>query len=260
MGGEVFLNILSGEIMSISPQTQDKSTVLKDPRYLEVTYSAERAPFGEYPSLLARHLMETAYKKTGTLLDIGSGRGDFLDAFSRLGYEVSGTDISPLSVVGGGKQVKTCNLECEPLPFQENEFDFIFSKSVIEHLHSPHHLVSGAFRVLKPGGVAVIMTPSWAHTYWGPFYIDHTHVTPYTIPSLADVLQIAGFENISTNYFYQLPIIWKHPFLLPAIRLFSVLPFSYRPYANARWSDSFNKLIRFSKEVMLLAICKKPLK
>jgi SAM-dependent methyltransferase len=234
----------------------EKQAILKDSRYLEVTYSAERAPVGEYPSLLAQYLMETSYKKTGKLLDIGSGRGDFLDAFSQLGYDVSGVDISPFSAAGD--KVKTCNLECEPLPFRENEFDFVFSKSVIEHLHTPHHFVSGAFSVLKPEGVAVIMTPSWAHTYWGPFYIDHTHVTPYTIPSLADVLQIAGFENISSRYFYQLPVVWRHPSLLPMIRLFSLLPLSYRPYENARWPDSFNKLIRFSKEVMLLAVCQKP--
>jgi SAM-dependent methyltransferase len=236
----------------------DKQTMLKDSRYLEVTYSAERAPASEYPALLARYLMRTTYKKTGKLLDIGSGRGDFIDAFSRLGYEVTGLDISPLSAEGTGPyNIKTCNLECEPLPFPEDEFDFIFSKSVIEHLHNPYNLVSGAFKVLKPGGVAVIMTPSWAHTYWGPFYIDHTHVTPYTIPSLADVLLIAGFEKISTRYFYQLPVVWKYPFLQPLIWLFSALPLSYRPYQNAKWPDSFNKLIRFSKEVMLLAVCQK---
>jgi len=245
----------------MTDNSPEKQAILKDSRYLQVTYSGERAPVGEYPSHLARHLMETAYYKTGKLLDIGSGRGDFLDAFSHLGYEVSGVDISPLSAAGAGTTtIKTCNFECESLPFPDNEFDFVFSKSVIEHLHTPHHLVSGAFQVLKPGGVAVIMTPSWAHTYWGPFYIDHTNVTPYTIPSLADVLQIAGFEKISSQYFYQLPVVWKHPSLLPLVRLFSVLPLSYRPYENARWPDSFNKLIRFSKEVMLLAVCQKPVR
>ncbi|WP_321504073.1 class I SAM-dependent methyltransferase [uncultured Methanoregula sp.] len=246
----------------MADNSREKATVLTDSRYLEITYSAERAPVGIYPSLLARHLMETAYRKTGKLLDIGSGRGDFLDAFSQLGYEVSGVDISPFSSAGAGtRTMKTCNFECEPLPFSENEYDFVFSKSVIEHLHSPHHMISGAFRVLKPGGIAVIMTPSWAHTYWGPFYIDHTHVTPYTIPSLTDVLQIEGFENISTRYFYQLPGVWKHPSLTPLVQLFSLLPFSYRPYhQKARWPDSFNKLIRFSKEVMLIAVCQKPIR
>lgn len=238
------------------PDTPEKQTILKDSKYLEVTYSEERAPKGDYPSLLARHLMETAYGgRTGRLLDIGSGRGDFLDAFFRLGYVVAGTDISPFSTCD---QVKGCNLECEPLPFPKNSFDFVFSKSVIEHLHAPHHLVSGAFRVLKPGGIAVIMTPSWAHTYWGPFYIDHTHVTPYTIPSLTDVLAIAGFEEVRTRYFYQLPVVWRHPSLIPAVRLFAALPFSYRPWQETRWPDSFNKLIRFSKEVMLISVCRKP--
>jgi len=235
----------------------EKQAILGNSRYLEVTYSASRAPVGAYPSLLARYLMETAYGgKTGRLLDIGSGRGDFLDAFSALGYEVAGTDISPLAACD---RVRCCNLECEPLPFEDNSFDFVFSKSVIEHLHAPHHLVSGAFRVLKPGGVAVIMTPSWAHTYWGPFYIDHTHVTPYTAPSLTDVLEIAGFTGIETTHFYQIPSVWKHPWLTPAVRLFAALPFSYRPWnPGVRWPDTFNKAIRFSKEVMLLSVCRKP--
>ena len=237
-------------------KSSETQTLLKNSKYLEVTYSQQRAPFGEYPLLLSRHLMDNFYHKTGRLLDIGSGRGDFLDAFSQLGYDVMGTDVSPSAV---SDIVRICNLECEDLPFDDNEFDFIFSKSVIEHLHSPHYFISGAFRVLKPGGIAVIMTPSWAHTYWGPFYIDHTHVTPYTIPSLTDVIQIAGFEKITAQYFYQLPVVWKNPCLKPIIRLFSALPFSYRPYEDANWPDSFNKLIRFSKEVMLLAVCKKPI-
>jgi len=246
------------DIMPNNPS--DKTTVLENSRYLEVVYSTTRAPIGEYPVLLSRYLMKTSYKKTGKILDIGSGRGDFLTAFSSLNYDVTGVDISPCSLPGSNNYtVKKCNLEYEPLPFPENEFDFIFSKSVIEHLHTPQIMLSNAFNVLKPGGIAVIMTPSWAHTYWGPFYIDHTHVTPYTIPSLTDVLQMAGFENITTRYFYQLPILWKYPSLIPLIRLFSALPFSYRPYEEAPWPDSFNKFIRFSKEVMLMAVCRKPM-
>lgn len=241
--------------------SSDKQTILKDSRYLEVKYSDKRAPKGDYPFLLTQHLLESRYKKTGRLLDIGSGRGDFLEAFSMLGFEVAGADISPLAAQNVGSfLVKTCNLEYEPLPFEENEFDFVFSKSVIEHLHTPHNFLSGAYRVLKPGGIAVIMTPSWEHTYWGPFYVDNTHVSPYTIPSLSDVLQMSGFEKISVEYFFQLPGVWKYPFSLPLVKLFSKLPLSYRPFQEAHWPDSFNKLIRFSKEAMLLAVCRKPMR
>lgn len=241
-------------------KSSDQPTVLQNSRYLEVIYSSARAPPGEYPALLSRYLMENVYKKPGKILDIGTGRGDYLTAFSHLEFEVTGVDISPHSIEElHPYEVKMCNLECEPLPFPENEFDFIFSKSVIEHIHSPQVMLSSAYAVLKPGGIAVIMTPSWAHTYWGPFYIDHTHVTPYTVPSLTDVLQMVGFEKISTRYFYQLPVLWKYPSLTPMIKFFAAIPLPYRPYNNAPWSDSFNKLIRFSKEVMLLAVCHKPL-
>ena len=140
------------------------------------------------------------------------------------------------------------------MPFPTSSFDFVFSKSVIEHLHSPSVLLSKAVAALRPGGMAVIMTPSWAHTYWGPFYMDHTHVTPFTATSLSAALQIAGFKQVDVSYFYQLPFLWRYPFLKPIAWTIASLPLPYRPYQTAPWQESCNKLIRFSKEVMLLGV------
>lgn len=240
-------------------ETPPANSPLGDPRYLEVTYPGERAPPGAYPDLLARHLLDRVYHRPGKLLDIGCGRGDHLHAFSRLGFEVEGVDISPAAQEPGETfPVSICDLECAEIPLPDGGFDFIFSKSVLEHLHHPMGLLRNACRLLKPGGVAVIMTPSWAHTYWGPFYIDHTHVTPFTVPSLADALSIAGFAEVRVSHFRQLPFLWKHPGLTPVAWLFAILPLSYRPYQDARWGDGMNKLIRFSKEVMLLGTARKP--
>jgi SAM-dependent methyltransferase len=235
-----------------------QGSVLQDPEYLKVTYSPERAPKGSYPHLLAAWLLNNIYKKPGRLLDLGCGRGDHLEAFAALGFEVAGVDISSgapeLSQVG---TVKVADLEQDPLPFSPSSFDFVFSKSVIEHLRHPARLLAKALEALKPGGVAVIMTPSWAHTYWGPFYIDHTHVTPFTAPSLLDAITIAGFESSEVIHFYQLPFLWRYPFLRPFSRLIAALPLPYRPYKPAPWPEGFNKLIRFSKEVMLLGVGRK---
>jgi SAM-dependent methyltransferase len=140
------------------------------------------------------------------------------------------------------------------LPFEPGSFDFVFSKSVVEHLHHPVRLLAKALEALKPGGIAVIMTPSWAHTYWGPFYIDHTHVTPFTGPSLLDAMTLAGFASVEVSHFYQLPFLWRYPFLKPLSWAIASLPLPYRPYKAAPWPEGFNKLIRFSKEVMLLAV------
>jgi SAM-dependent methyltransferase len=140
------------------------------------------------------------------------------------------------------------------LPFPDASFDFVFSKSVVEHMHDPIDLAREAQRVLKPGGVAVIMTPSWEHNAWGPFYIDHTHVTPFTAPSLADLMSLAGFDQVRSRFFHQLPFVWRHRALRVVPRAIAKLPLPYTPYRErAPWPAGMNKLIRFSKEVMLLA-------
>lgn len=234
-------------------------SVFQEARYLEVTYGPEGGSRGSYPFQLAEWLLKNVYKRPGRLLDLGCGRGDHLEAFGRLGFEVSGVDLAPqapqLSVAA---TVKAADLEHDPLPFPPESFDFVFSKSVIEHMRHPTRLLSGALEALKPQGVAVIMTPSWAHTYWGPFYLDHTHVTPFTGPSLAEALTIVGFESVEVTNFCQLPVLWHYPFLKPFFWTLAKLPLPYRPFFSAPWPEALNKLIRFSKEIMLLGVARKP--
>lgn len=236
-----------------------EKSVLKSPSYLDVTYSSSRAPYGDYPSLLAEWLFRKVYRRAGRLLDLGVGRGEHLCAFSRLGFVVAGVDISPRAPgLAAGHNVEVVDLESEPLPFPAESFDFVFSKSVVEHMRQPSCLLQKAFEALCPGGSVVIMTPSWEHTYWGPFYIDHTHVTPFTARSLADALSIVGFEAVKVSYFYQLPFLWRFPFLLPLAKAIALMPIPYRPYQRAPWPDGLNKLIRFSKEVMILGLGRRP--
>lgn len=232
-----------------------ENNVLKDEKYLSTIYSQERRPISDYPLKLATHLMDKYYCGTGSLLDIGCGRGDFLKAFHNLKFSVSGTDISPSSIKTCKPHlVKTSNLEVEPLPFSDSEFNFVFSKSVIEHLHNPMPFLQEAHRVLKPDGKAVVMTPSWVHHGWGPFYLDYTHVTPFTRPSLIDAMEMAGFNDVEVFHFHQLPFLWKRPILKPLIRLLASLPIPYRPLYETNIPPNLNKLIQFSKEVMLLGI------
>ena len=243
----------------IADRRSNEQSVLASSTYLDVTYLPTRVPYGQYPYLLAQWLHEHVYKKPGHLLDLGCGRGEHLAVFARLGFDVAGIDISPRAPeLAEGFHVEIADLERDPLPFPPNSSDFVFSKSVIEHMRHPECLLSKGLEALRPGGTAVIMTPSWAHTYWGPFYIDHTHVTPFTAPSLAEALTIAGFESVTVSHFYQLPFLWRYPFLKPVVWIVAALPLPYRPYQFAPWPDRLNKVIRFSKEVMLLGVGKKP--
>ena len=127
-------------------------------------------------------------------------------------------------------------------------------------MQSPTSLISKGLQTLKPGGLAIVMTPSWIHNSWGPFYVDHTHVTPFTATSLTNAMKMCGYVEVETQHFYQLPFLWRMPFLLPLVKLFGHLPLPYKPFHqwSPPWPGGFNKLIRFSKEVMLLAVGRKP--
>ena len=237
----------------------NKKTILNKDKYLEHTYSNEIAPPSSYPDLLAKWLLDNVFKKVGKFADFGCGRGDYLEAFSDLGFEVCGFDISPAAKKMSDYDVRQVDFENDPCPYTEEKYDFVFSKSVIEHLREPSLYLSSMLKSLNDGGKVVIMVPSWSHTYWGPFYIDHTHVTPYTRHSLKSAMEMSGFKNVKVIYFYQLPFLWKFPWLKILVKMVAKLPIPYSPYSNVPWKTSrwLNKLVRFSKEVMLLAIAEK---
>jgi SAM-dependent methyltransferase len=235
-------------------------TVLGDPAYLDLTYDPQRLPYTAYPHQLAGWLAKQVYRRPGRLLDVGCGRGEYLAAFARLGFETAGLDVSPRAPqLAAGFAVKVADLDREPVPFAAGSFDFVFCKSVVEHTRRPVNLLARVREALRPGGIAVVMTPSWRHSYRGAFYIDHTHVTPFTAPSLADALALAGFEGPTVKHFRQLPFLWRQPALNPLISLLAALPLSYRPLdPGACWPQAVNTLIRFAKEVMLLAVARRP--
>ena len=237
-----------------------KEPLQKD-TYLKVVYSEERRPTGPYDGQLAQYLLQNVYGETGSLLDIGCGRGDMLRGFSDAGFEVKGVDISPeVSAYCDPIEARVADLEHDLLPYPSGTFDFVFSKSVVEHMRNPMPMLESSFDALKPGGKAVIMTPSWVHHASGPFYLDYTHVTPFTAPSLDDAMRFAGFEDVDVTHFRQLPFLWRHPSLFLAVWLFSKLPLPYEPMyrMSVKWPSGFNKLIRFSKEAMLLGVGRKP--
>ena len=121
------------------------NNTLNSEEYLKVTYSEELAPYGSYPSQLANHLYEQHYKRPGSILDLGCGRGEYLKAFADLGFLSRGVDISPAALqYNHGFDVKIINLEEEVLEYKQ-KFDFIFSKSVIEHMQNPLSLVKAAY-------------------------------------------------------------------------------------------------------------------
>jgi SAM-dependent methyltransferase len=185
------------------------------------------------------------------VLDFGCGKGEYITAFRQLKLKVVGVDSRVETQPGYHK----CDIEKEHLPFVDNTFDVIFSKSTIEHIHNPDHLFNELYRVLKPGGKVILMTPDW-ETNYKEFYIDYSHVTPYTRKSLREALLIFGFKNVNVEQFYQLPLLWRCPHL----KFLAALTRKLIP-DQFKWKDKeqtkHRTWIRFSKELMLLGIGEK---
>lgn len=218
-------------------------------KYLDVTYKRKEDGENDYPQLLCNYIYENYLKKKGKLLDIGCGKGTHLNAFRRLGINAIGVDRLKEAAADN-----TCNLEKEPLPYKDNTFNFVFTKSVIEHVYNTDNFLEEIYRVLKPGGKAIIMTPDWASCY-KYFYIDYTHVRPFNRKNLQDAMLVKGFKNVDATSFIQLPFVWKHPWLKVIPNIINLLPDSLI-YTNKEETE-FRTLIRFSKQRMLIGVGEK---
>ena len=226
------------------------------PKYLDIVYESKRRFDTGYDDLFVDHLIKKFGLNKGKLLDLGCGKQMMMEVFSKKGFEVFGadSDINPDEKIKGSFEVRASDFETKNLKYNDNEFDIVFCKSVVEHLANPMNLVKEANRVLKPGGKLIILTPSWKHTKWGPFYIDYTHKSPFTIPSLNDLLLVANFDVLDLEIFYQLPSVWKFPLLNIFCKFIAIFPIPYFPFhfLERKYNDKLNLFIRFSNEPMLL--------
>lgn len=221
--------------------------------YVSVVYNEEERPFTQYPDKLARYLSSRYKLPEGKkILDLGCGRGEFLRGFVRCGLHGYGVDQSVMAKsVCQEAELLQSDLENEPLPYDDNYFDVVFSKSVLEHFYYPEKLVMEIYRVVKPKGLVITIVPDW-ETVYKTFYEDYTHRTPFTKNSLQKIFMINGFNNVEVEKFRQLPFLWSSPWLDYFCSLVALI--------SPRCLRTHSKLVRFSQEIMLLATAAKPSK
>ncbi len=94
------------------------------------------------------------------LLDLGSGRGRWLEFYAALGARVTGIDISTVAVETCRKRGFNVHQgSIDKLHFEDNSFDFVNSVTVIQHLvpTDQEKAIREVQRVLKPGGYAILL-------------------------------------------------------------------------------------------------------
>jgi O-antigen chain-terminating methyltransferase len=140
------------------------------------------------------------------VLDIGCGRGEFLETMRELGVPAHGIDLSEESVAQcahKGLAAEKADL-FEYLAGQpDGEFDGIMSSQVVEHLapETLPRMVQFCAQKLRRGGVLAIETPNpeCLAIFATHFYLDPTHTRPVPHQLLAFYLEEAGFGQIEVH-------------------------------------------------------------
>jgi 2-polyprenyl-3-methyl-5-hydroxy-6-metoxy-1,4-benzoquinol methylase len=140
------------------------------------------------------------------VLDIGCGRGEFLEQMRELGVAARGIDLSEESVAvckQKGLDAETASLFPYLAGQPEASFDGIFSSQVVEHL-DPRQLpetISLCASRLRRGGVLAIETPNpeCLAIFATHFYLDPTHTRPVPHPLLSFYMQESGLGQIEVH-------------------------------------------------------------
>lgn len=114
----------------------------------------------EYANLATSHIAEG-----GSVLEIATGPGYFCTELAKLGnFKITGLDISNdlvkiarTNAQQAGVKVDFLQGNASSLQFPDTAFDFVFCSWAIKNFMEPVKVLNEMYRVLKPGGTALII-------------------------------------------------------------------------------------------------------
>ena len=208
-------------------------------------------------------------------LDVGAGSGLLLRlVHDRFGFEQRACDYTAEFVKYSDVPFDIVNLDREPLPYADSQFDLVTCVETIEHLENFRALVREIHRVLKPGGALVMTTPNILnlrsrlrffgfgfYNMFGPLHIGKQenfdtrgHISPTSWFYLGHALRQAGFVNLklTVDRFQRRSFFSLALFYLP-IRLIGALNFARERRSNISSIASENEsLVRDINRIDLL--------
>lgn len=136
------------------------------------------------------------------VVDIGCGRGEWLELLAEHGLQASGIDLNRDfvdSCAGTGLKVIAGDAVDVLREVPEGSVGAITSMHLVEHLPFERvvGLIDAALRALRPGGLLLLETPNPENIMVGShyFYMDPTHLNPLPPAMLRWVVENRGFAD-----------------------------------------------------------------
>ncbi|MBC8285131.1 MAG: class I SAM-dependent methyltransferase [Nitrospinae bacterium] len=148
------------------------------------------------------------YVEGGRVLDIGCGRGLFLNLMKKDGWLVTGQEYDQKSAAYAinnyGVEVHTGGLEGK---FESESFDVVNINHVLEHMEKPGETLSECHRILKKGGLLVVAVPNidsfqakFGMKNWFQLDIPY-HLYHFSSKSLIDLIEKKCFKVDLVRHF-----------------------------------------------------------
>jgi SAM-dependent methyltransferase len=152
------------------------------------------------------------FKDREPVVDIGCGRGEFLELLKEAGIRASGVDTNQEMV----RHCRDKGLEAIPgdgllylKGLSDQSVGGIFLSQVIEHLgpEALRELVRVCFAKLRPDGILLAETinPQCLSTFSGAFYLDLSHKNPIHPEAARYLWESLGFRQVSILYVSPFP-------------------------------------------------------
>lgn len=192
------------QLSGMDPATSE-TTVARMPTRSGLFRELERGSRDEIMDRVKLHAVRFTGPKP--VLDIGCGRGEFLDVCAARGVPAYGVDIDPEVIevcrgLGFDARLEDAFEHLDQL--KPESLSGVFTAHVVEHL-SPSvlpELFEKIARALEAGGVVVVETPNPAsfYSHVQSFWRDPEHIRPVPPDSLAFAARLAGLVVQETMF------------------------------------------------------------
>jgi ubiquinone/menaquinone biosynthesis C-methylase UbiE len=170
----------------------------------------------DYSGVLSSLFYFVESQSSEEILEVGCGTGYWLKQLSHRGHKLTGLDAARGMLAIAKKKLPMANLiqgVADVLPLKERTFDRIFCINAFHHFSAKQKFMEEAFRVVRPGGGAMIvgLDPHrgldrwWIYDYF-PQVIEMDRTRYPSAHSIQHLMRESGFGECLTVEAQHIPV------------------------------------------------------